>query len=591
MVGPRAAWATLALASIAQFVRGELITVTEYPATCSAIYTSRTTTIIQSTVTVVPQPYDDAVNNGAPFIIGVEMLNPEGYMSRRQIETPSWVMWNGNTTITRSMAGTYRMMDGQLMSTNGSRVSTNRNVLARAFEIRDDRLDIETTFTVRGGLLYWDNPFFTNGTAHFYKLPPGLLDNALILARFRSADGERERGWSPINLYVELVDPPPPGATYPGISPPATTAGSVSVSDGVTITPPSPPVYTTPGQSSPSGPGESSPPVDTPPEATSTMSMSTQTYWAVDPPVYTPPIQQPTTAVSPGETPTSAVDSTQPTNSISPNGICGGESSWTCAGSGFGDCCSQFNFCGSEPGFCDPARGCQTAFGICVSPPEDPGQYTPPGVSATTSLPGTLPPPEEYPDDYSLEDGIRGSFGEDLPARQDDNFVAIDLDFPIRIYGVESSTVYLSTNGLFSILDGSDEYAPEPLPADTVPRNTIFPFWDDMAQNADVDPRQGIFYQVDGTSVVFEYFLSRGAVAFDIFQFTVTYDAEEPGVFVYRYFQIGSPGFSKNLVGTQGETESGEWLFNQYSYSETIVTPGLAIRCDTNTNTCEDTAF
>lgn len=39
------------------------------------------------------------------------------------------------------------------------------------------------------------------------------------------------------------------------------------------------------------------------------------------------------------------------------------------------------------------------------------------------------------------------------------------------------------------------------------------------------------------------------------------------------------------------ETESGKWLFNQYSYSETIATPGLAIRCDTNTNACEDTAF
>lgn len=205
MFGSKAARALLALASLAQMAQAELITVTAYPSTCSAIYTSgsQTVTVIHSTVTVVPQPFDDAANNGTPFIISVQMLNPEGYMAKRQMETPSWVMYNGNTTITRSIAGTYRLMDGQLLAANGSHVSTWRNVVAQAFEIRSGIAEINTTFSIRGGLLHWENDQFTDGRVDFFKLPPGLLDNAQILARFTSQTGERERGRGPVNLYVE----------------------------------------------------------------------------------------------------------------------------------------------------------------------------------------------------------------------------------------------------------------------------------------------------------------------------------------------------------------------------------------------------
>ncbi|RYN98197.1 hypothetical protein AA0120_g2688 [Alternaria tenuissima] len=34
-----------------------------------------------------------------------------------------------------------------------------------------------------------------------------------------------------------------------------------------------------------------------------------------------------------------------------------------CPGSGFGDCCSVYGWCGSSSGHCD--GGCQTAYGTC----------------------------------------------------------------------------------------------------------------------------------------------------------------------------------------------------------------------------------
>ena len=48
---------------------------------------------------------------------------------------------------------------------------------------------------------------------------------------------------------------------------------------------------------------------------------------------------------------------------ISPNGLCGSSTGYTCMGSNFGDCCSQYGYCGSLDAYC--ANGCQNGFGSC----------------------------------------------------------------------------------------------------------------------------------------------------------------------------------------------------------------------------------
>ncbi|KAF2742941.1 carbohydrate-binding module family 18 protein, partial [Sporormia fimetaria CBS 119925] len=49
---------------------------------------------------------------------------------------------------------------------------------------------------------------------------------------------------------------------------------------------------------------------------------------------------------------------------LSPDGTCGGHNGYVCPDSGFGDCCSQYGWCGSDPsGHC--GAGCQTEFGNC----------------------------------------------------------------------------------------------------------------------------------------------------------------------------------------------------------------------------------
>ncbi|THW37138.1 hypothetical protein D6D21_08400 [Aureobasidium pullulans] len=191
-----------AFSFFSQACSAETITLTTHVSACSATYTSGTsTTVIESTVTVQPTPWTDvAANGGAPFVIRLEQVDASGYPD--QDPAPYWLTYNGNTTTNSSLAAVYFITEGRLSTQNGSHVATNINVVDQAFGITDYPLPINTTFSVRNRMLNWTYPLFTNGTAQFYKLPPGLLDNALILAKFLGPM-EAQRSWSPVILYVE----------------------------------------------------------------------------------------------------------------------------------------------------------------------------------------------------------------------------------------------------------------------------------------------------------------------------------------------------------------------------------------------------
>lgn len=51
---------------------------------------------------------------------------------------------------------------------------------------------------------------------------------------------------------------------------------------------------------------------------------------------------------------------------------------------------------------------------------------------------------------------------------------------------------------------------------------------------------QGIFYQVQGTAVTYEYYVSRAGTQGSIYHFTVKYDSASAGVFTVQYYSTGS---------------------------------------------------
>jgi hypothetical protein len=62
-----------------------------------------------------------------------------------------------------------------------------------------------------------------------------------------------------------------------------------------------------------------------------------------------------------------------PTLKVSPDGSCGVASGQTCLGSTFGDCCSQYSFCGGTAVYC--SEGCQPQYGNCDQVNPNKGAY------------------------------------------------------------------------------------------------------------------------------------------------------------------------------------------------------------------------
>ncbi|KAH7108973.1 hypothetical protein EDB81DRAFT_954408 [Dactylonectria macrodidyma] len=81
----------------------------------------------------------------------------------------------------------------------------------------------------------------------------------------------------------------------------------------------------------------------------------------------------PTSIPSAGASSTRSPSSSSATSTsgivISPNQQCGGNTGYTCIGSGFGNCCSYYGYCGSKSTHC--GTGCDTDFGECNPTSED----------------------------------------------------------------------------------------------------------------------------------------------------------------------------------------------------------------------------
>ena len=64
-------------------------------------------------------------------------------------------------------------------------------------------------------------------------------------------------------------------------------------------------------------------------------------------------------------TATSTSSAASSTSTISQNGLCGSSNNdWTCLGSQFGDCCSNYGYCGSSTEYCSSAN-CDSNYGSC----------------------------------------------------------------------------------------------------------------------------------------------------------------------------------------------------------------------------------
>lgn len=177
---------------------GDVVTITEYPSVCSAVYTtgSRSVTVVQSTVTVQPQPWtDEGANAGLPFVIEVDWEDLGSYKKRQEAQI-AYLLANGNTTTNGSKAARWQIRDGQL-SSGDQFVSTSPGIQHESFAVASTIEAISRTFAVQNSIFYWNNSAFDGNTAEFYKWPAGVFDNAQVVARF---SGPIDPDWARIVL-------------------------------------------------------------------------------------------------------------------------------------------------------------------------------------------------------------------------------------------------------------------------------------------------------------------------------------------------------------------------------------------------------
>ncbi|XPS75252.1 hypothetical protein M3J07_007334 [Ascochyta lentis] len=77
-----------------------------------------------------------------------------------------------------------------------------------------------------------------------------------------------------------------------------------------------------------------------------------------------------------------------PTGAVSTDGSCGGTNGYKCSGSTFGDCCSQYGWCGATTDHC--GTGCNSLFGSCgtnANPSSVPASSVPASSAASSSAP------------------------------------------------------------------------------------------------------------------------------------------------------------------------------------------------------------
>jgi hypothetical protein len=105
---------------------------------------------------------------------------------------------------------------------------------------------------------------------------------------------------------------------------------------------------------------------------------------------------------------------------------------------------------------------------------------------------------------------------------------------------------------------GSSQFYATSLPANNFDSNVqgvAFPYWSDLAVYQNTPPQiYGIYYYANSSYAMFEWILTPACCSNQLFQFSLAYDNNNPGVVVYRYvFRIS---LGESLVAEKLEKRS-----------------------------------
>lgn len=211
LLGPLGIGLLVGLGLPTTVVQAKIITVYETATTCypgtPILGATSASSAARSASTPSSMVWNDAnIAAGEPFLLEVQRVDGSALTARQQpVSQASWLMENGNTTTDASRAAVCSIdRDGHL-HLDSYFMSVNDGVASAPFAANAGTYNINTVFSTMNTKLYWNNTAFSNGTAQFYKLPIGLLDNAQILGKYYGSP-EPNRGWTPVIFWARSCE-------------------------------------------------------------------------------------------------------------------------------------------------------------------------------------------------------------------------------------------------------------------------------------------------------------------------------------------------------------------------------------------------
>ncbi|KAI7471665.1 hypothetical protein KC351_g12033 [Hortaea werneckii] len=168
-------------------------------------------------------------------------------------------------------------------------------------------------------------------------------------------------------------------------------------------------------------------------------------------------------------------------------------------------------------------------------------------------------------------------------ANVDDALFAVDMPFAVSLYGVASTTITVTSNGILAVASPvTTAYQNAALPQYSVCGTGLLAFWDDLIVNT--GRTQGIFWSSEGKSpsrsITFEFYESHYQAPDTYAHFLVSFWENLPGIATIDFLNITDNGVSAT-VGGQSQAAG---LYAQYSFNQAVIDNGLLITLNSTTD-------
>ena len=166
-----------------------------------------------------------------------------------------------------------------------------------------------------------------------------------------------------------------------------------------------------------------------------------------------------------------------------------------------------------------------------------------------------------------------------FPGGADDGVVSLALPFPVSIYGVNHSSVWVSSNGNLQFgSQASAGYANGCLPTSSLASPTLAPYWDDLVLRPNPGSPDGVFTVTTGSAPNRKFAISwRGvdyATQSSAVRFEVVFSEGKP---FFDFVYADGDGFS-STIGVQKSASGPDTQFLCNPGTHNVVTPGERLR-------------